>query len=337
MAIGSHIVPRFYLEQFANPANRKGKPGNVWVYEKDKKPRPSSTKAQGYENGYFAYVRPDGLRDESFETHLAKMEDRCNDALVCAKSHLYDLNSLAHKNELGFYVGLLFARSTARRKFSAGNWAKLQEPFAQLEFDDDYVRDTAAHFSESTGETVTPERIREMIRKQAATFSQKEMTGNKFIEDLMFHADALKAELVQRPWQVLKAPVGAEFVTSDNPVVTFIKLREDLWHPGHGFRKPGVVVAFPLATTACLTVGVAGREFQEVDADTVKRMNEVIVSSADRFVYSKTDSQEISNMVNTIGGWSIPGKTAFLGQMPGKEQIEAYLRKKMGIEKRKAS
>jgi hypothetical protein len=27
MAIGSHIIPRFYLEQFANPAKRKGGPG----------------------------------------------------------------------------------------------------------------------------------------------------------------------------------------------------------------------------------------------------------------------------------------------------------------------
>jgi hypothetical protein len=135
----------------------------------------------------------------------------------------------------------------------------------------------------------------------------------------------------------LKAPAGAEFVTSDNPVVTFMKLREDLWHPGHGFRKPGVVVAFPLAPTACLTVGVQGRDFQEVDAATVKRMNELVVSCSDRFVYSKTKSQEIFDMVNTVGGWSVPGKTAFIGQMPGKEQIEEHLRKTMKIPRRKAS
>jgi len=114
------------------------------------------------------------------------------------------------------------------------------------------------------------------------------------------HADTLKAELVQKPWQILEAPTGTEFVTSDNPVITFLKLREDLWHPGHGFRKPGVIVAFPLAPSACLTVGVAGREFQEVDAATVKRMNEMVVSCSDRFVYSKTRSQEIFDMVNTI-------------------------------------
>jgi hypothetical protein len=41
-------------------------------------------------------------------------------------------------------------------------------------------------------------------------------------------------------------------------------------------------------------------------------------------------------MVNTVGGWSIPGKTAFLGQMPGKQQIEEYLRKTMRISRAKA-
>jgi hypothetical protein len=337
MAIGSHVIPRFYLEQFAVPAKGKGKPGNVCVYEKGKPTRPSSTKAQGYENGYFAFVRRDGTKDESFESHLAKLEGRLNDALVCAKSELYDLTSLAHKNELAYYMGLLFARSTSRRKFSAENWAKLQQPFSKLEFDEEYVQDAAAHFSETTGVAIGPEKIREMIRNQAASFSTKKLTGNTFIENLLFHADTLKAELVTRPWQVLKAPAGTEFVTSDNPVITFIKLRDDLWHPGHGFRKPGVVVAFPLAPTACLTVGVAGREFQEVDAATVTRMNELVVSCCDRFVYSKMNSVEISNMVNTIGGWSVPGKTAFLGEMPGIEKIEEHLRKTMGIKRRAAA
>jgi hypothetical protein len=175
MAIGSHTIPRFYLEQFATASARKGKPGNVWVYEKNKAARPSSTKAQGYENGYFGFVRRDGTIDESFENHLAKLEDRCNEALVCAKSELYDLSSLAHRNELGFYMGMLFARSTSHRKFSAENWAKLQKPFAELEFDEEYVQDAAAHFSESTGVLNTPAKIREMIRNQAALFSTKRL------------------------------------------------------------------------------------------------------------------------------------------------------------------
>ncbi len=338
MAIGSHTIPRFYLEQFADANRRRGKPGNVWVYEKGKPPRQASTKAQGYENGYFAFVHSNGTRDESFETQLAKLEDRCNDELICAKSKLFDLRMLIHRTTLAFYMGLLFARSTSRRKFSAGNWAKLKGSFSQLQFNVDYVQDTAAHFSESTGEVVTPDQIRLMIRKQAQQCSDKELIGNAFIQDLLFHAEVMKAELIPRAWQVWHAPTGTEFVTSDTPVVTFVKLKEDSWHPGHGFRKPGVVVAFPLAHSACLTVGFADHpEFQEVDAPTVTRLNDIVVRCSDRFVYSKTLSEEIKGMVNEVGRTSVPGETAFVGVYPDAQRIEEHLRRTMGIHRRKAS
>src|SRR5216684_2647130 len=330
MAIGSHIIPRFYLEQFSGPARRKGRPGRVWTYEKGKPTHLRATDAQGYENGYFAQIREDGKLDESFETQLAELEGRCNDAVVCAKSEFYDFN-LTNKNTLAFYLGLLFARSTSRRKFTAGNWAKLQEPFAKLEFNDEYVRDTAAHFSERTGELVTPETIREVIRKQAATFTEKNLNANTFVQSILFHAEVMKKELVPRPWQVWKAPTGTEFVTSDNPVVTFLKLTEEAWHPGHGFRKPGVVIAFPLAPTACLTIGIEGRYFREVDQAMVMRMNEMTVRCCDRFIYSKTFDKSIEEMVNSFARTSVPGVNAFVGQFPGTEQIEEGLRKIMGI------
>jgi hypothetical protein len=195
------------------------------------------------------------------------------------------------------------------------------------------VRDTAAHFSERSGELFTPADIREMIRKQAATFVDEQNTGNTFIKDLLFHAEAMKSELVPRSWQVWEAPSGSEFVTSDNPVVTFVRLREDLWHPGYGTRRPGVVVALPLATTACLIIGLDDKpEFKTVDSASVNRMNEVVISSCDRFVYSKTKSQDVADMVDSIGGWSVPGKTAFIGGAEvGTEQTEDYLRAKMRI------
>ncbi len=339
MAIGSHPIPRFYLEQFSNPPKRKSRVGKVWTYEKGKPVQLRATDSQGYENGYFAYLPPHGKKDETFEALLSKLEDKWNDSLVCAKSRFYDL-SLTHRIDLASYVGMLFARSTSRRKFSAGNWAKLQQPFAQLEQNEEYVRDMAAHFTEKTGEPVTPEYIQGMIRKQAASFTEKGMTGNTFIQDLLVHAEAMKEELVPRTWQVWEAPDQTEFVTSDNPVVTFVRLKEDLWHPGHGTRTPGVVVAFPLAPCACLTVGFAATgqpEFRAVDSATVKRMNEIVASCSDRFVYSKTRSDEIQEMVNTIGGWSVPGKTAFIGQMPNTEQIEEHLRKTIGVPKRQVS
>jgi hypothetical protein len=148
----------------------------------------------------------------------------------------------------------------------------------------------------------------------------------------------MKAELVPRMWQVWETPAAAEFVTSDNPVVTFLRLKEDLWHPGYGFRKPGVVVAFPIASTACLTIGFAGQpEFQRVDAATVARLNDIVVRSSDRFVYSKTLSEETIKMVDEVGRTSVPGETAFVGPSADAQRIEEHLRQSMGIRKHAAS
>ena len=84
MAIGSHIIPKFYLDQFSTPSTRKKGPGRVWVYQKSREPAERGTTVQGFENGYFAFIRPDGKADESLEPRLAELEGACGDNLVFA-------------------------------------------------------------------------------------------------------------------------------------------------------------------------------------------------------------------------------------------------------------
>src|SRR5258708_2728264 len=121
--IGSHIIPKFYLEQFATPSTRgKGKPGRIWVYEKGKSPSHRGTSVQGVENGYFGTVRPDGSLEESLEADLAEREKECGDAFVSAKSELFDWTSTSSRNKIAFYAALLFSRATQRRTLSANNW-----------------------------------------------------------------------------------------------------------------------------------------------------------------------------------------------------------------------
>jgi hypothetical protein len=338
MAIGSHTIPRFYLEQFA-AIKRVGKPGRVWVYEKDRAVRLASTKAQGYENGYFRYTHPDGRQDESFETTLATIENQCNDILVCARNIAFDLGSSSHRNTLAQYVAVLFARSTTRRTFSAGNWEKIKKPFSQLAQSEGYVRDLAAHYTERTGEVFTEQMARDVLEQVAETFSRKDTVDNAFVTDLLEHAQAAKSDFIRKPWQVWLAPDGSEFVTSDNPVVTFIKFG-DTWNPGHGFRRPGVIVVFPLAPSACLIMGetgivAPGKEYQQIDSDTVVKLNELVISCSDRFVYSRTKSNRTSETVNRLSHLVVPGVNAFMGQMPGTDKIEDHLRNTLGIRKRR--
>jgi hypothetical protein len=335
MSIRSHTIPRFYLEQFANPSRREDKRGKVWVYQKGKEPQLRATNSQGYECGYFGVVRPDGSLDESLETHLARLEDRCNDILVSSKYELCDLRSLTNRNILAFYATLLFQRSTAQMTFSASNWSKLKEPYTKLASNEEYLRDTAEHFTQMTGQLITPESIRTLIQKQVERFSDKDNAKNSFLTSLLVNVEIMQGELVSKPWQIWGAPADAEFVTSDNPLVTYLPITPELWHPGHGFRQPNVVTAFPLAPSACLTMGITGREFERVTESTVMRMNDIIVRSSARFVYSKARSDSIALMMEEFGGTSVPGKNAFVGPMPDEKHVEEHMRRSMRIVKRK--
>jgi len=92
-----------------------------------------------------------------------------------------------------------------------------------------------------------------------------------------------------------------------------------------------IVRGFSLAPSACLTIGIEGREYEEVGAATVMRMNGLVVRCCNRFVYSHILSKEIEGMVNAVSRTSVPGETAFIGEFPGTEQIQQYLRKQIGI------
>jgi hypothetical protein len=139
------------------------------------------------------------------------------------------------------------------------------------------------------------------------------------VQDLLSVADAIKADSIPKPWQVWRSPAEAEFLTSDNLLVTFLRLTDEVWHPGLGFRVP-----------------IAGPESKDVDEATLQRVNEIVIRCSDRFVYSKTRSAKIEQMVNDCARTSVPGETAFVGQFPDEERIEAYVRRQMGIRARAA-
>jgi len=130
----------------------------------------------------------------------------------------------------------------------------------------------------------------------------------------------------------MACPDGVEFVTSDNPLVTFMPYGNGLLNPGHGFRKDGVVAAFPLAPNACLAMGVPGSESVVLDTEAVTRVNEVVVQLCDRFVYSKTFSEDIHNLVDELGGNKKYGESAFVPLGIVVPTVKNFLRQYLGLD-----
>jgi hypothetical protein len=310
--LNSHIIPAFYLERFALPSDRGPRnPGRVWVYQKGQEPDQRATSVQGKQNGYFAYVRPDGAEEESFETVLAQRENECNKVLEPARSPLYDWPRNSEE-KLAFYAGLLFRRATQQRTFNEKNWRSTIDDIRQAANDPEYLRKTAADLRVKRDIPITEDMLRTSITNWIDEAANPKFARNSFLSDMMGLAEhAAETLLKKRPWRILRPPDGMEFVTSDNPVVSFVPLGNGVLHPGYGFGQDRADVLFPLAADACLLMGSAWNVPAHLDKAMLDAVNNVIVDICDRYVYSETYSDETRQRVDQYGGSSRYGENAF--------------------------
>lgn len=139
---------------------------------------------------------------------------------------------------------------------------------------------------------------------------------NHWVERLRYRTKLFSEHLLSKPWQVWVAPTSCEFVTCDSPVMT---LRFDEWgryYVGNGFGRDGVVVMLPLSPRASLFAGLQGYSIRTVPEGDVWEMNKVVVSSASRFVYSKTQDHSLNALVQELAGSIRYGVDAFRGNSP---------------------
>lgn len=301
--INSHIIPAFYLEQFAAPSPRgKNKPGRVWVYEKDKGPDERATSVQGREKGYFGFINSDGTLEESFEKTLADREDECNDVLVCARSELFHWPR-GSQGKLAFYAALLYRRATQARTFSTTNWERILEQVQNAVADDELIKELADCLGKRLGTQVPSQTMQKVILDWIKEAQKPPAATNGFLSDLLEMSDYIASLLMKKqPWRVLRPPDGTEFVTTDNPLATFVPLANGMLHPGYGFRKTEAVAVFPLAPQACLVMGNAWPVPTNLNLANLTQLNETLITICDRYTYSRTLSQHIHETVQKSAG-----------------------------------
>ncbi len=330
--IGSHIIPRFYLEQFATRSSRgKDKPGRLWVYERGKSPHQRATSVQGFENGYFAFLRPDGSYEESLEVALAQKENECNEVLYCSRSELFHWSLVAQKR-IAFYAALLYSRATQRHEL---NQSIHQNVIADLESatdDESLLEEITESLNGRHGTHVTVQIIRRQIKKWLQEAGHPAIAKNAFVSQLLENTDLI-ADILQRkqPWNVIRPPNGHEFITTDNPLITFVPLPNGKLNTGHGFNKQDAAAVFPLAPDACLLMGAAWQVPRTLDASTFHELCEAMVVICDRYAYSKTRSDQINVLVSGFGGTSRYGVSAFLPIGLKLPTARAILRQMFGL------
>jgi hypothetical protein len=318
--INSHIIPNYYLKQFAT-LKPNGK-HYVWVHTKGKdpkkppKPTHQWTRNTAYENGYFAYTLPGGTVEESLEEVLRLKEEAAADPLVSAKSDLFILSDLS-RYKLASYAALLYSRATQRLDWTKRNWLEIYSQLGDVMKGEKFAAALVDYFNRKLGDDKSvvwiQQHIKELIQQNATTVEAK----NHFLKELIANVEMTRDHLLNRRMRILKPPAGSQFVTSDNPLVTFTEVPNGEFLPGEGFGKPTTMMVFPIAPNACVFFGGTDpSERHDVDAKMVEKINWIVMASAHHFVFAQTEDTTIQKTAHELIGSCIFGKTSFLPRGP---------------------
>ena len=129
------------------------------------------------------------------------------------------------------------------------------------------------------------------------------------------------AQLKTFGYQVLYAPEGRFFWTSDSPVYTLLPDKTGATI-GTGFGWDRVVVYFPLNKKACLRLRRGIKPMgRMVEADRVDKINNLSMATASTYLYSSEGYRRIARLFDERGCKVRPGKESFLLTPPEQHRV----------------
>lgn len=309
-----HYLPQFYLNGFTS--SELVDKGYLWVYEKNKPVRKSKPVNEAHERDLYAYKGNDG-NVHDIEQALSAIES----ALAPLFTGISQGHHQFHPNDwksLTLFIAMMWVRGPMGRdlvsKLCEDAMASLTRKLARDKegFETRYQR-----FVENSEDTValTAEEMRQFMLSDEWIVKQESYgaTLGQMFTVAMYVADILAA----KPWEVLVAPQGHFFCTTDVPVITARPDSENRAVIGFGFGVPGVHVFFPLNKIHCLTLrDRASCKGKAVKAWEVREINKFMMHGAKRFLYSPEKNPAIAKLFDKIGCESKPGVNAFMSSPP---------------------
>lgn len=272
----------------------------VWVYEKDRPPRPSTPHKEARERDFYAFERT-GERNFQVEEWLSTVEQNVAPIIKRLKNVRYVLTA-AEREWLAIFGGTMHTRTPAGREFIGTRI----EPAASRA-----IKEAASDLAEfralccSLGLPMEPDLDLEEVRKgilEGKYDSIAERPDFKLAS--VIDVGLKEAEVLLRfDWQIVHAYDSEYFLTSDCPVVSGLWERERRMARFHmGFDIPGIDIFFPLDRTMCLRMkkGIEPGAHQVPDRG-VRYFNKATMMCAHRRAYAAKQSVKLERLFNKRG------------------------------------
>jgi hypothetical protein len=310
---GQHYVSKLYLKGFTDPQK------NLWVYERFQPPKCSKPKNEANRPDYYTHS-DSGQRDASVEKLLAKIESQVAPILKRLANPQYALTPENAEYVL-IFVAFMFARVPAwREHLDRIATSVARNIHVKAASDKSKFHQICADYELKSGKSLGDyEEWRKHILEGRYTLSQNSAGFN--LGGMMKSANFLMDELANFDYQVLYAPTGKTFWTSDSPVFTLQPINRQEATIGMGFGWPGIEVYFPLNKRACLKLkkGQISGGFP-VSNRYVDEINKVTMATATRNLFACEGLRRTARLFDQYGCQMPPGQGSYMPTPPQQYQ-----------------
>lgn len=301
-----HYIPKFYLKGFTD------KQGKLWVCEKFRALRESRPKHEAHRPDYYTHAEQ-GERDETAEETLEEIESRAAPIIRKLANPAF-IPTPQQMGHVYLFTAFMFARVPAWRENLDRMFSRVaKEQQLKLAQNKEQFHKMCADMERDTGKPLgmDAEELRQYVLKGEYEIVQASAAYN--LGSMFQSALDIAGTLQEFGYEVLYAPTGRFFVTSDSPVFTLRPEPGKQATIGMGFGWPGVLVHFPLNKRACLrlTRGVEPATI-EIGEYELGQLNRVVMASATQYLYSAEGYRKISRLFDQWGCRIEPGKNAFM-------------------------
>ncbi len=272
--MGRHYVPKRYLQNFQIPTE----PGMIWMYDKRKggRVRAAIDKVAQIADFY---------TDED-EDRLAR-EVESPTYPVIEKLQASQAIDAEERAQLAWFIG------TMRMRVPAGRlWKASFAPGVPKEV----LAKVRADFEEIASEgSIDPE----IMAKRFAELDAVELKySSELASTVIDHINSpwvgpmFFTAIASMVWRIVAAPVGQQFITTDNPTFYFT---------GLGMGNPSSELTFPLGTGHCLHGSWVGHQgnlyFVQGNERLVRELNRRLVSEVDRWAFYHEPAEWLSRLL----------------------------------------
>lgn len=282
-----HTISKFYLKGFLRPGE-----DFLRRYPTDGgRDKPASPKTATVESHFYSFLTEDGDWDDSLEDRLGKVE-------TMSAPVVKRLAAGIKPSPEDRFLSSLFIALTMQRVVPAVNAVDSHKgTFESV----DVVERCVDRERERLEQHFDAAQIEDFLQKSRERGFGVSL-GEKFpLHGLLLRAWNLAEQIANMKWEVATVPSGAEFVTSDAPVVCRnSKNLLDRSYVPFGRRDLNAELTFPLSRTAMLVANWHSRKYfraKRVESPEVDSLNTRTVLGADRFVFASAQRDTIRKLI----------------------------------------